>query len=224
MKKLWITGWTIALLATQQLMGATITTTSTGFNGGLNGGEFSSVTSANGTFITFCLEETEYFYLGHQYTYELSGAAIRGSYNHDLSTPGMDILSQGSAYLYALFATGTLAGYDADHNANAGNLQNALWALEDEKSYADAGGGGANPYITLVENAFGTFANAQLDYSGSSVKVVNVYDLSNSDGLSGSYGIYRQDFLIYVPDGGFTIFLFGMALSGVAIVSRRLRH
>jgi len=195
-------------------------------NGGVNGGgEFQAVTSDNGNFLTFCLEDHEYFYPGHTYTYQLSGAAIAGGPNHDSSTPGIDIISQGTALLYSQFATGVLPNYfNANRTANAANLQLAIWGLEDELSGADqeaAAGGLANPYVKLVVDTYGSWASAQANYSGSAVKVVNVYDLTGSDGLS---GVNRQDQLIYVPDGGATIALLGMGLSGLALVPRRFRR
>src|SRR5215204_4827316 len=99
------------VISTMPMFANYITSTLTGFNGGENGGEFFSVTSANGSFYTFCIEKGEHFYPGQTYIYELNSAAVLGSGNHDLSTPGMDILSQGSAYLFAEFTKGTLSDY-----------------------------------------------------------------------------------------------------------------
>ncbi len=222
MKKIWILT-TVALTAlAQAALANVITTTSTGFNGGLNGGEFWSVTDNNGSFLTFCVELNEHFYLGHQYSYKLSDAAIRGG------TATSDPLSQGSAWLYLQFRSGALdPAYSANHNVNAGQLQQAIWALEDEVTYAAAGGAG-NTYIAMVESEFGTFADAQLDYAGNQVRVINVYDPNNSDGLGGVYdanlgGYLRQDLIGVVPDGGLTAMLLGMGMLSLAWVRRMVK-
>lgn len=193
----------------------------TPFDGGLPGGEFTAVTSANGTFVTFCLEYTSPIYANFPYTYVVSDAAVTGGVNH-ANTPGYDVLSRGSAYLYTMLHFNQLGGYAATsaiHKLNAGYLQEAFWALEDEWTFA-AAGGASNPYLALAITKFGSFANAQDDNTDSAVRVMNIDTAANlPDGLPGRH---RQDQLIYVPDGGGTIALFGLALLSLAALRARL--
>jgi hypothetical protein len=223
MKKLLLIGAVAAMAAVGTANANTIRIFTTPFNGGLQGGEFKAVTDNNGTFMTFCMEYNEHLAVGFPYTYKLNDRAIAGGANHDLTTPGADILSQGSAYLYEMFARNTLPGYPGlNHSLNAGQLQLALWALEDEQTFAQAGGMG-NPFLALAVTHFGSFALAQDNYAGPAVKVVNIYD----DGDKEKKGTEnRQDVIIYipqVPDGGLTVALLGLALVSVEGIRRKLR-
>jgi hypothetical protein len=72
-----------------------------------------------------------------------------------------------TAWLYSQFRAGTLtldtglgSYFDADRLANAGELQNAIWFLEDE-------GGQNNGYVALAESALGTdLAGIKADSNG----------------------------------------------------------
>ena len=59
-------------------------------------------------FATFCLEYNEHFSPGGIYNAALNIAAVSGCGNSDPTTPGKDNISQGTAYLYSKFASGTL--------------------------------------------------------------------------------------------------------------------
>jgi hypothetical protein len=117
-----------------------------------------------------------------------------------------DNLSRGTAYLYAQFVQGTLAGYLANHDVNAGLLQKAFWMLEDELTYDNS-----NPYIALVEGVFG--ASVKNDYNGASVKVMNIWNANRVD---------KQSQLIMVPDSGMTALLLGLGLLSLAAFRRKL--
>jgi hypothetical protein len=72
-----------------------------------------------------------------------------------------------TAWLYSQFRAGTLtldtglgSYFDADRLANAGELQNVIWFLEDE-------GGQNNGYVALAESALGTdLAGIKADSNG----------------------------------------------------------
>jgi hypothetical protein len=113
------------------------TSATTGYSYG-NGGEFQAVTSGLGTFQTFCIEDTEYFSPGGTYYYNINGGAVAGGVNAGNGSPivpGYDPLSIGTAYLYSQFRAGSLyntAAFGTTRMLNAGDLQQAIWFLEDE--------------------------------------------------------------------------------------------
>ena len=185
-----------ATLAASSLFANTVVLTSTGFNGGLSGGEFKAVTSDDGTFLTFCLESQISISLGNTYNYTIDDTVLNQN----------DKISQGTAYLYSEFAAGSLAGYFANRNVNAGLLQKAFWMLEDEMIYDNT-----NPYITLVEGIFGVAVKS--DYTGSHIKVMNVWTRNNED---------IQSQLVLVPDSGMTALLLGLGLLSLAAFRRKL--
>lgn len=164
-------------------------------------------------FGTFCLEKNEYFSPNGTYKVTLNDRAIAGGLGSP--TVGYDIISQGTAYLYTLFATGALAPAYYGNSAEAAKLQNVIWALEDEQAF-----GSTNAYTVLLSTYFGASwqTAAKVDYSGSDVKVMNLVD--NNGGR-------HQDQLVFlgdrVPDSGWTLALLGSALLGLALAGRRTR-
>jgi hypothetical protein len=186
-----------------------------------NGGEFNitidiTFTKADGTSVTldeyefqsFCIEKDEYVTIPGTYnvTVNANEQAIGGGVN----TNSGDTLSVGAAYLYSLFARGVLQYYnyaDGPNNVtSAGNLQNALWMLEEEISLDTS-----NIYINyLLKHGFtesSMVANASYGQYG--VYVLNL-------------GTSNQDQLIYVPDGGLTVMLLGLGIGGLTLISRKL--
>ena len=160
-----------------------------------NGGEFQAVTSGLGTFQTFCIEESEYFSPGNTYNYKVNSGAVYGgvgAHTTDPYNPGypMDNISIGTAWLYSQFRNGTLTGYNygSGRVASAGDLQNAIWWLEDE-------GGANNGFVTLAETTLSlNDSTIKKDSNGAyGVKALNLYTTDN--------GIVAQDQLaIVVPE------------------------
>lgn len=160
-------------------------------------------------FSTFCLERDESIAFGATYQGNLGLVAQRGGVNTDSGDP----ISKGTAYLYAQFAAGTLAGYDyADsgvgRKTTAKQLQDAIWGLEQEQALDMT-----NPFVILASG----IANYLSDSDGSEgVKVISLYTENRG---------YRQDILVVpgvtVPDGGTMLMMLGGGVLGVAALRRR---
>ena len=186
----------------------TITMLSAGPNGG---GEILVHDSTDGSYFrTFCLEKLVSSSLGVAYDANASGMT------QNSHIP----LNQGTAWLFRQFTQGTLPGYDHSPAAQA-SLQNEIWYLMglqlptpdntygfDSLAQANGGTGAYNPFTAGPD----------------AVYVVNVYDLGtmNSDGI----GIGDHQDLLWtapVPDGGLTVALLGLGLTGIGAISRRVR-
>ena len=183
-----------------------------------------NIGGVNGSFQTFCIEESEYCYPNGVVDVSKSSSADHGGV-----LGSRDTLSQGTGWLYSQFASGTLGGYNytGDRHASASQLQNAIWMLEGEIATVDYG----NPYVQLVTSAsaFGSWSTAIADAQPSDF---GVWALNlTTDGSS------RQDQLYYdgtkeslgttpttnVPDGGMTLAMLGFAVAGLARLRRRVR-
>jgi hypothetical protein len=164
------------------------------------GGEFNAVTtpfgsSPNlGSFATFCLEDGEN--IGQPpsgpYTYTINTGAVEGggvaggATTTDPNNPTltMDNVSIGTAWLYSQFSAGTLtldngtgSYFDANRFANAGELQQAIWFLEDEAPGVD------NGYVALAQAALGnlTLPQVEADSNGAfGVVALNLFDSNGS--------------------------------------------
>jgi hypothetical protein len=180
---------------------------------------------------TFCLETGEYVMPPNGLFYQVSSDAIKGG------TTTSDPVSAGTGWLYGLFARGLLGGYGYTYAAGSGRassavaLQNTIWWLEDAAS--DPGSG--NSFRNAVISYFGTAGNAKatvatmgsltVDAAYFGVAVLNLG--TTSDGNGGAWP--NQDQLVwigagrtFVPDGGMTVMLLGMALGGVTMLRRKL--
>jgi len=179
---------------------------------------YSSLTQYTGNngyygFATFCDEYNEEFIPGNTYSVTLGPNAMYGG-----QPPNGNPISKGTAYLYYLFATGNQSfGYNwnpADRAASAGQLQNAIWWLENEGPSGPLAYDPNNTFENLVISKFGSAANAMAD--NDNLFPVEVMVLGQPGQV--------QDQLILtgtVPDGGTTLMLLGAAFGGIALFKRR---
>ncbi len=135
-------------------------------------------------------------------------------------------VSLGAAWLYSQFAQGTLTGYDYNAAGAGGiftsrgqaayGLQNAIWALDGTGGFdVDPTALGYSYYLDMATNMFGA---AAFNPNNGAYGVAELY--LTYDGANGT--VVAQPMLVCVPDGGSTVILLGMALTGIGFVTRRL--
>jgi hypothetical protein len=174
-------------------------------------GNYSSSTKNGNTFQTFCLEHNEYIYSNTTYDVAITHGAINGG----VSGGNPDVISKGTAWLYSLFATGNLAGYNYTGDLrkdSAALLQNAIWCLEGEIGPL---GKGTNLFYDAAVDLFGADVASNAAEGEFGVMVLNLH--------SSTYGDC-QDQLVYVPDGGLTVMLLGLGVGGLALFSRKFKQ
>lgn len=158
--------------------------------GTTGGGEFTVTVNNVWSFVTFCLQRTEYMDFSHTFTvdsvnlYTLTDPAANGG-----DGLGRDFISEQTAFLYTRFRKHTLDGYDygpgAPHVTSANNLQRAFWMFENELQMD-----GSNPFVVLANNAVNS---GKWDGFGN-VRVMNL-----SRGTGREY-TESQDQLTLVPE------------------------
>jgi hypothetical protein len=142
-----------------------------------------------------------------------------------MSAPG-DV-TIGAAWLYWQFSQGTLSSYDYLNTTPGGSgvsgraqsayaLQQALWVLDGQTGGDVVPSAGAF-YLNL---AYSMFGNTETNANNGTYRVQELF-LSYINPNGGQ--TISQPMLVTVPDGGLTIILLGVALSGFGLVFRKSR-
>jgi hypothetical protein len=220
MKRLIVLSGLAVLLAAQHCLALTVNESRTPGYYAIPGGEFTitsvspdpmfdaiynhyaAVATLNGGFQTFCLSSTT----------EIQPNPL----NATLDSSGV---AAGTAWLYAQFGAGTLANYDygAGRVGSAWALQNAIWTLQGNNVYDPSAGAG---YVAMAVAQFGSFGAAEAASNGQ--YGVDALRLTYMP-ATGGQGLVSQPMLALVPDGGSTLMLLGLALSGLGAIARRVR-
>jgi hypothetical protein len=176
--------------------------------GTTGGGEFLVTVNNLESFLTFCLQRTEYIDYSTQFVVGgVSTFASSDDSAHGGNGLGQDGLSSQTAWLYTKFRAGSLTGYDylgLTRWQSANDLQNAIWWFENELP--------ANP-----NNAFVTAANSAVLDGWSGIGHVRALNLEFPDGREAQDQLALES----VPEPA-TLTLFGSAVALVAWRRRRL--
>lgn len=151
------------------------------------------------SFLTFCIEENEHLTFGNDYYTQIEKSAVNGG----IGGPNPDFISARTALLYLEFRamisdenSGTVVP-GGRFNGSLGPslstaettaIQHAIWASENERSYAGLS--------TLAQSLY-DWADANNNGALNGVRVLRLW---NSHSLvSGAYSGNRQDLLTIVP-------------------------
>jgi hypothetical protein len=180
---------------------------------------YSPLAKLNDGFFTFCLERDARITFKKPHNAALNDVVV-GVGGRKGGVNGVDPLSNGTAWLYEQFATGTLEGYDytPGKRSTARKLQTAIWWLEGE---VPLGRPRKNRFLRLAFDHFNGKLATLADNDGSlGVRIMNL-------GESPKFAI--QDLLIYsrpqtppasVPDEGSALFLLSLSLGTVVLLQR----
>lgn len=154
--------------------------------GNTQGGIFGAVTSAHGTFQTFCAEVDEGLTIGATFEYTI-GTNILFNGNDTLNA-----LNAETAFLFTSFTAGEIRGLlgkpDMPEDKMADAIQLAIWKIEGERNTTDAD---ALALIAAAQTAIGNGTWSGLG----NVRVMNNWN----PGHIGERDYSRQDTLIIIP-------------------------
>ena len=176
------------------------------------------VSGFQSNFQTFCVEGSE------RLAWNTKFDATTGS--NTLSEG--KVLTVGAAWLYWQFATGQLSGYNYGNNrtTTAGALQKTLWWLMGTAGYTkQISENPNNLFSSLVMNTYGN-GSAMFEPNAGQYDVSILRLWNDSDNGMEEIKNGFQDVLVLtnpVPDTGLTVTLLGVAMTGMAMIRRRIR-
>jgi hypothetical protein len=186
-------------------------------------------------FQSFCLE-TNFTYPGSPPT--LPTAPLNDLISNSIINSGGTV-TLGTAWLYSQFAAGTLTGYNYTNTAasfgatgwasprgtDAAALQAAIWYLQGQITFTQAGGS-TNQYLNLLTASTGSgglgLGTLSAALASDPNNIYNVEVLNVGDAAANYQ--YQAQLVIApssVPDGGTTVMLMGIALGGLALLRRK---
>jgi len=153
-----------------------------------------NLTGGTPNFQTFCIETGEYFYPGTTYNVTIGNEILYDGGQF----PNGEPITLGTAWLYSQFAAGTLNGYDytdgSGRTATAGDLQQAIWYLQNEVTSLVNGGADGTAFYNAAVLALGEAINNAAN-GAYGVVALNLW-VPNPDG---SNGAAAQDQLMVIP-------------------------
>ena len=186
--------------------------------GDTGGGEFTIVVDATTSFITFCLQRTEYIDFTSAFNVDgISTFAVSDPVpNGGDAVYGRDYLSEQTAYLYTQFRAGTLNGYNysgPNHSQSADQLQYAFWMFEEELPTISS-----NPFVMLANSAIslGTWSGL------GDVRVMNL-SLNGAESQDQLMLVAGGREVTAVPEPA-SLILFGSGTTLAAMARRRSRR
>jgi hypothetical protein len=162
------------------------------------------------SFQSFCVERLEPVSLPSDLwvsTENIDGSTP-GSHAYNGGVPGVgDDLDPMTAYLYTVFATGNLTGYDytlgAGREASSMALQNVIWHIEE---------GTAGPANALEQMFYDAAFNAVSSGGWSGIGSVRVIQMYNT------LGDLKQDQLYYIPvPAAVLLGILGLGVAGLKL-------
>lgn len=212
------------ILSSTSVFADLVTLTQTGLGNANGGGEFKAVTSANGTFSTFCLSIGTLFTPGTQYSY-----TVNPTINAVTTPPNGSPVAYGTAVLYNDFLNG------GNHTAMGANgIQAAIWFCEQDLFINTHGTtyGDSNFYVTDTENGGNVDLTSLINYVLDPLHLSQAQLLANGNGafgvevmnLKNSNGSPAQPQLIQVPEASTVIagalLLLPLGVSALRIVRK----
>jgi len=184
-----------SILSCTSIYAQTVTLSELSPNAGnaYGGGIFQAVTSANGTFNTFCMSITTEFNNGGTYNYSVSPTISA----NDIP-PVPSYVTLGTAYLYSQFLQGTYGAANSSNSSELNALQATIWYLQGNLSTSANGSASATPgsgyYVP------GTSDNLSTEITGILNTIPNT--LNPTDPSNGAYGVEAMNLYSYDANGG----------------------
>ena len=206
---------------------AVVTVTLQDGPGNTGGGEFYATLNPAlmPTFVTFCLEKTEFINFNKPFNVVFNDGAVLGGTDSDGdSSNGKDIIKKGTAYLYSKMLAGTLPGYNygVGRVSSANELQHAIWYFEGEETFAEA-----NPNPTPNQYLLDSFWNTAGFGNLNNAKALNSpggYGVQVMNLTSPTTAVMRQDQLAPMVPEPSTYLAGALLLIPLLAQVRRLRR